>query len=102
MSKNRKTFKKDKPIKFCLLMNGTFINQCNYKYFLYTTEDNILEFYNILKFIIEMLEYFMPTIMENILLREYHFTVPEVCKVALSSTIANTFLFFLKQHIKQN
>lgn len=48
---------------------------------------------------IEMLEYFMPTIMENILLRKYHLTdltVLDIFKVALSLTIANTFLFFLR------
>lgn len=42
----------------------------------------------------------MPTILEEILLRKYHFTVLEVYKASLSLTIANILLFFLKKHIK--
>lgn len=45
----------------------------------------------------EMLEYFMPTITEEILLRKYHFTVLEAYKVSLSLTIASIFFVFLKE-----
>ena len=48
----------------------------------------------------EKLENFMPTILEEILLRKYHFTVLEVYKGPLSLTIANILFFFLKKHIK--